>query len=153
MKSNLGELIKLVKNAFLSKIKSSILNIITVITSAVCMGSVTTVGMVGMVTGQVSTVGVVLQAIGLGFLTTIPDYILRPILIFVIAINLVGAYLSFRVQRYFPPFLLTLIGVVLLYPSIYIFSFETLYYFSLGVLLIATAWNVILHKRLKGSYF
>lgn len=134
---------------FAKSIKSWILNVVSMITSVACMGSVATVSMVGMSSG-LSTLGVFLQAVGLGFLTTIPDSILRPILIFVIAINIIGAYLSYRKQRYLVPFSLTIIGAILLYPSIYIFPFELLYYFSLILLLIATVWNISLYRKTNG---
>jgi len=121
-------------------------NLFSAITSVVCMGSVSSVAMVGMTVGQLSSVGIFLQSIGLGFLTIIPDSILRPILIFVLTITVIGSYLSYRKQRKFIPFLLTLIGSVLIYPSIYILFLESLYYFSLVLLLVAIVLNLFYVK-------
>ncbi len=128
-------------------------------TSVVCMGSMGAMaaasagaavgGMAGMgaaATGTVRHVAfttALLQQVGLGALTSIPDAVLRPIFVVLLALGIGGAYLAYRLHRQGGPLLLTIGASILLYIGIYIVVADPLYYLGLLLLLAGTIWNGI----------
>lgn len=149
----------------------SLSTLLSAVTSIVCMGSMGAMGiaasagaaatgsMAGMdgmgVTPTPSHVAITtqfLQSIGLGSLTQIPDTILRPVFIVLLAIGVVGSYVAYRNHRHIGPLLTVVSASILLYIGIYILPSDGLYYFSLALLLLGSVWN-ILTKAIAFSLF
>ncbi|PZR98436.1 MAG: hypothetical protein DLM69_08645 [Candidatus Chloroheliales bacterium] len=132
-------------------------------TSVVCMGSMGAMGVVagasaaataatgvaGMgamaagAPGQPSFTKQLLQAVGLGVLTQIPDAVLRPLLFVLLLAGIGGAYLAYRFHHHLAPLLLTIVASVLLYVGIYVISSDQLYYVGLSLLLAGGIWGVL----------
>jgi len=126
-------------------------------TSVVCMGSMGAVaaasagaaasGMAGMGAAATGAVGhgafttALLQQVGLGALTSIPDAVLRPLFVVLLALGIGGTYLAYRTHRQRGPLLLTSGASILLYIGIYIVVADPLYYLGLGLLLAGIIWN------------
>jgi hypothetical protein len=139
--------------AMLQKPKATIANLASAITSVICMGQMgATLGsaagtMMAMgSSGSAPVITLLLQAIGLGFLTQISDEILRPFLLIILAVTAALSYLSYKRHKDPKPFGLTLFGSVLTYSSIYIVPSEIFYYASFLILLGATVWHYKLEK-------
>src|SRR5262249_11743379 len=129
------------------------------ITSLVCMGSMgamsiaasagsaATSGMAGMGTmgstppSHVAFMTSLFQSLGLSALTQIPDAVLRPVLIILLGVGIIGAYVRYRAHGKVWPFLLVVVATILLYTSIYVFPGDALYFFSLVLLLLGSLWN------------
>ncbi len=70
---------------------------------------------------------------------------LRSVFVILLAVGIVGSYLTYRVHRRIWPLLLLVLASVLLYISIYVVPSDPLYYASLVLLVIGTIWNVRTH--------
>lgn len=133
----------------LEKIKTIYAHAGSVITSIVCMGQMgAALGASGagsvMAMGSSSSsliIASLLQAIGLGFLTQIPDAILRPFLIFALLITIFVAYFSYKRRGNKAALSLTILSSIAVYFSIYIFASELLYFVSFIFLGIAAFYH------------
>ncbi len=128
-------------------------------TSIVCMGSMGAMaaasagaaagGMAGMGAAATGAVGhdavttALLPQVGLGGLTGIPDAVLRPLLVVLLALGIGGTYLAYRTHRQGGPLLLTIGASILLYSGIYVVVADPLYYLGLGLLLAGILWNAV----------
>lgn len=119
-------------------------------TSIACMGSMgaslaagasSAMAVMGALPASTPLLTQLLVSLGLGFLTRIPDSILQPLLILVLAATFALSYLTFRSDGLAGPFALTLIAGLLLYASIYAWFSESLYWLSFIALLAAPAWR------------
>jgi len=84
-----------------------------------------------------------LQRIGMDALTHIPDTTLRPIFIVLLLVGVLGSYIAYRNHRSFAPMLIVVGASILLYTGIYVIPSDALYYLSLMLLLLGSAWNVL----------
>ncbi len=90
-----------------------------------------------------------LQNVGLGVLTQIPDTVLRPLFIALLVLGIIGAYLAYRTHRQIGPLILTVLASVMLYVGIYIVISDPLYYLGLAMLLVGTVWNFLSHHSIR----
>lgn len=142
----------------------SLSTLLSALTSLVCMGSMgamavaasagaaATGSMAGMrnmgtTPSHVAFTTQLLQSIGLGALTQIPDTILRPIFVILLAVGIVGSYMSYRIHRRVWPLLLVVLASVLLYIGIYAVPSDPLYYLSLVLLILGSIWNARAQPR------
>jgi len=141
----------------MSEKKTIIPHFLSCCTSIVCMGqmgaTIAATGSAGMMAmGATQTVPFItsmLQAIGLGFLVALPDAILRPALIIILAITIFGSWISFKAHNNPKPFALTIFGSISVYSSIYIFVSEMFYWISFALLLVAAIWtNSVIKKKM-----
>ncbi|MHB8629727.1 MAG: MerC family mercury resistance protein [Aggregatilineales bacterium] len=148
----------------------SLSTLLCAVTSVVCMGSMGAMGIAASV-GAAATSSMagmegigttpppthaafttqLLQSIGLGALTQIPDSVLRPIFVALLVVGIVGSYLTYHVHKHIGPLLLTMLASALLYIGIYVSASDLLYYVSLVLLLIGSGWNIRVRPAPKST--
>lgn len=87
------------------------------------------------------------DAVGLGFLNHIPNEVLQPLLVVLLAASVGATYLSYRAHRRAAVLALAAAGALVMYLSIYAWMSEPLYFASLLGLLAASAWGTLLSRR------
>lgn len=138
----------------------SLSTLLSVVTSVICMGSMGAMGIaasagaaatgrmagmdgMGTAPSHIAITTQFLQSIGLGILTQIPDTILRPVFVLLLAVGIIGSYIAYRNHHHIGPLLVVVGASVLLYIGIYVSPSDGLYYFSLALLLIGSIWNIL----------
>ena len=84
---------------------------------------------------------ILLNSIGLGFLTKVNLRTLEIVLIVLLLIGIISMYLSYRFHKKFYPLILSISSSILIYVSIFIVASNALYYVSLIGLIVAPIWN------------
>ncbi len=89
------------------------------------------------------------ERLGLGLLNRLPNQILQPLLIVLLALSVGTAYLAYRGHH--RPQALTLAGAsaVVMYVSIYVWMSDPLYLLSLSGLIGAGLWSIYLVRHLQ----
>ncbi|MBI4236337.1 MAG: hypothetical protein HY688_03160 [Chloroflexi bacterium] len=91
-----------------------------------------------------------MEALGLGALNSLPDTVLRPVLIAVLALAIGTALVGFLGHRRPQVLLVTVLSATVTYPSIYLWMSEPLYIMSLAGMLAGGVWGVFLARSSQG---
>lgn len=111
--------------------------------SVVCMSS-----MAGDATsGALSVFPALLDAVGLGFLSRIPNEVLQPLLVALLTLSVGAAYVAYRGHGRPHALLLAAPSAVVMYASIYVVMSDALYVASLAGLVAASLWGISLARR------
>ena len=85
--------------------------------------------------------------LGLGLLNRLPNQILQPLLIVLLALSVGTAYLAYRGHHRPQALILAGASGVVMYVSIYVWMSDPLYLLSLGGLIGAGLWSLYLARR------
>ncbi len=85
--------------------------------------------------------------LGLDFVNQVPNAVAQPLLVLLLTLSVTTAYLAYRGHRRPYSLLLTTVSGIAMYVSIYGWMSEPLYLLSLGGLLVAGVWNILLARR------
>lgn len=101
--------------------------------------------------GTLAVFPALLDALGLGFLSRIPNEILQPVLVAMLALSVVAAYLAYRGHRRPQALVLTGVSGSAMYASIYVVMSEPLYALSLAGLVGSSLWGIALAREPRPS--
>jgi hypothetical protein len=87
------------------------------------------------------------ERLGLGVLNKLPNQILQPLLIFLLALSVGTAYLAHRGHRRPQALILSTASAVVMYLSIYVWMSDPLYWLSLSGLIGAGLWSIYLARH------
>lgn len=108
---------------------------------AVALGSMGAMGSMAASNSFSRFATIILNSIGLGFLTKVNLRTLEIILIFLLLIGIVSMYLSYRFHKNPYPLILSVISSILIYVSIFVIISTPIYYISLIGLIVTPIWN------------
>lgn len=89
----------------------------------------------------------IFDSIGLGVLNRMPNGIAQPLLLALLTMSIVLAYVAYRGHRTLHALILSLASALIMYPSIYVWMSEMLYFISLAGMITAAALGVVLARR------
>ncbi len=97
--------------------------------------------------GAVSALPGLLDGLGLGVLSRLPNEVLQPLLVVLLTLSVGSAYLAYRAHRRPETLVLAAASAVAMYVGIYVSMSDPLYLAGLIVMLAASAWGVVLARR------
>jgi len=100
-------------------------------------------------TNALSLLPRVFERLGLGLLNRLPNQILQPLLIVLLALSVGTAYLAYRGHHRPQALILAAASAVVMYLSIYVWMSDPLYLLSLGGLIGAALWSIYLTRHFK----
>jgi hypothetical protein len=87
------------------------------------------------------------ERLGLGLLNRLPNQVLQPLLIVLLALSVGTAYLACRGHQRPQAVILTAASAVVMYLSIYVWMSDPLYLLGLSGLIGAGLWSIFLARR------
>ena len=116
-------------------------------TSMAGMGSMSGMGATPTGSAALPLLPSVLERIGLGFFTQLPNEILQPLLVVFLLASFATAYLAYRGHGRPAALILTALSGVVMYLSVYVWMSDVLYVVSLVGLVAAGFWGLYLTRR------
>ncbi len=89
------------------------------------------------------------ERLGLGLLNSLPNQILQPLLIVLLALSVGTAYLAYRGHHRPQALILSGASAVVMYLSIYVWMSDPLYLLSLSGLIGASLWSLYVARHLQ----
>jgi hypothetical protein len=89
------------------------------------------------------------EHLGLGLLNRLPNQILEPLLIVLLALSVGTAYLAYRGHHRTQALILTGASAVVMYISVYVWMSDPVYLLSLSGLIGAGLWSLYLARHLQ----
>ncbi len=97
--------------------------------------------------GAVSALPGLLDGLGLGLLSRLPNEVLQPLLVVLLTLSVASAYLAYRGHGRPEALVLAAGGAVAMYVGIYVAMSDALYLAGLIGMLAASAWGIVFARR------